>query len=88
MAQVAYPTNPSMNLFLALAYTIKGDRAHARKCYEKAALYSQTHYWRDRFESFGLIEVMNDFPSEPQEVFETIETLGRRCSEPAYATRQ
>jgi len=75
MAQVAYPTNPYMNLFLSFAHIIKGDMAVAINCYKEAVLSSKSSYWQGRFDSFGLNKIMNDFPRTQEEVFEAMERL-------------
>lgn len=80
MAQVAYPTNPYMSLFLALAYVIKGDKDKAEDYYNKAVLYNKTDYWRERFASFGLDRVLDNFPENKSAVFETIENLRNHTS--------
>ncbi len=80
MAQVAYPTNPSMNLFLSLAYVIKGDQGKSRDYYNKACLYNKSDYWRERFTSFGLNEVLKNFPRTKSEVYKTMESLRKFTS--------
>ncbi len=75
MAQVAYPTNAYMSLFLALAYIIKGDHDKSKDYYNKAALCCNTDYWRERFASFGLTEVLNNFPQTKSGVFDRLEHL-------------
>lgn len=80
MAQVAYPTNAYMSLFLSLAYIIKGDRDRSKDYYNKAALCCNTDYWRERFASFGLSEALLNFPRTKGEVFETVENLRKFVS--------
>ncbi len=75
MAQMAYPTNPYMNLFLALGYTITGGRGKARELYNKAIKFGDTDYWRDRFKSFGLDKIVRDFPAQKKEVYESMDYL-------------
>lgn len=72
MAQVAYPTNPYMNLFLALAYVIKGDMGRSMDCYNKTILPLESDYWRVRFDSFGLSEMLDNFPKSRKDVFTSI----------------
>lgn len=80
MAQSAYPTNPYMSLFLALAYIISDDREQADAHYQKAVTYHQTDYWMDRFVSFGLLDILNNFPKDKSGVFETIQRLRERTA--------
>ncbi|MDP7559785.1 MAG: radical SAM protein, partial [Planctomycetota bacterium] len=58
-AHKAYPSNPYMCLFLSLAYVLLGDSRKAEDFRMKAINYSQTAYWRERFEDFGLDIVIN-----------------------------
>ena len=80
MAQSAYPTNPYMSLFLSLAYIIDGKSAEADAHYQKAVAAHQTDYWLDRFVSFGLMDVLKDFPKNTSEVFHTMEMLRERTA--------
>lgn len=81
MAQLAYPTNPYMSLFLSLAYIIKGGQDNSRDYYNKAALIiQQSGYWKERFVSFGLMEVMDKSPQTKSEVFKTMEKLRKFTS--------
>jgi len=75
MAQVPYPTNPYMSLFLALAYQIKGDVRRAEEYRSKAVEFSQTDYWRQRFADFKLVDILENFPQTAQETFDTIGLL-------------
>ncbi|MBN2377175.1 MAG: B12-binding domain-containing radical SAM protein [Sedimentisphaerales bacterium] len=81
MAQVAYPDNPYMNLFLGMAYQIEGDREQAQRCLERARQSVQTDYWRERFSEFGLHEVLNNFPENRDKVFGVMERLRENVDE-------
>ena len=80
MAQSAYPTNPYMSLFLSLAYMIDGNDEQAELHHQRAIDYHQTEYWIDRFVSFGLMDVLKDFPSNRSEVFNTMKVLIERTA--------
>ena len=80
MARIAYPTNPYMSLFLALAYTINGDLSKAKDHYKRANRFHKTEYWLNRFKSFNLIDVINDFPEDKDGVFESLEALRREIN--------
>ena len=80
MAQSAYPTNPYMSLFLALAYIIADNQEQADAHYKKAVTYYQTEYWMDRFMSFGLLDVVNNFPTDKSEVFQAVNGLREQTS--------
>ncbi|UCD55357.1 MAG: B12-binding domain-containing radical SAM protein [Candidatus Omnitrophota bacterium] len=80
MAQIAYPTNAYMSLFLSLAYIIKGDQKNSRNYYNKAVLCHQSDYWRERFSSFGLTGVLNNLPRNAETAWKTMETLREYCS--------
>ena len=75
MAQIPYPTNPSMNLFLTFAYVLVGDQVEAKARYEKVIEYGKTDYWKKRFASFGLDEVSKVLPESKDEVYKKIEYL-------------
>ena len=76
MAHLAYPTNPYMSLFLALAYTISGNFSKANEHYKRAnEFYKADEYWLERFKSFSLLDVINDFPEDKDRVFERVEAL-------------
>lgn len=81
MAQAGYPTNPYMSLFLALAYTIKGDSAKTNEYYDKAVEYHKTDYWLERFKSFGLLEILNNFPKNKDQSFIGIQSLREMVAE-------
>lgn len=75
MAQVAYPINPYMSLFLSLAYIIKEDFQKAEEYFQKATLSYRTDYWQERFAAFKLDRLMRNFPKNKAEVFEKIDDL-------------
>jgi len=80
MAQIAYPSNPYMSLFLSFAYTIKGDLKKAEEKYEKALSSCSDSYWRERFSQFGLDEVLNKFHKDKAGAFYAVDKLRARCS--------
>jgi radical SAM superfamily enzyme YgiQ (UPF0313 family) len=78
MAQAAYPTNPYMSLFLALAYTLEGNQKESQLYLEKAVTHHQTEYWMERFQAFGLTDILTNFPQTSQEVYQTVQGLKTR----------
>lgn len=80
MAQVGYPTNGYMCLFLSLAYIIKGDKNKSRENHDKTIACLKSDYWRDRFVSFGLNDMLNNFPKTKSEVFDILEDLQKHIS--------
>ena len=54
----AYPTNAYINLFLSLAYRMLGETGDAAPFHASAVENSGDGYWRDRFEDFGLLELL------------------------------
>lgn len=83
-AQRAYPTNPYMMLFLALALVSCGEDEQATACHEKAIEFSQTDYWQGRFKAFGLDVLLNGFPQDAQGVHKALKMLQDHL-QPAYA---
>ena len=77
MARQAYPTNPYMSLFLALAYKIGGDEDNAVFYKKKALEDSRSDYWTERFAEFGLDRVMNEFPADAEGAFGSVSDLRR-----------
>ena len=71
-ARKAYPTNPYMCLFLSLAYVLRGDSGKAEDFWKQAIDCSQTAYWCERFEEFGLDTIVNWHPQTSQEVFDVL----------------
>ncbi|MFC1452614.1 B12-binding domain-containing radical SAM protein [Verrucomicrobiota bacterium] len=79
-AQVPYPANPYMNLFLALAYTLAGDRAAAQDCLETARAVCTTEYWKHRFLLFNLRSILDDFPVTRAEALEGLRRLREKTA--------
>jgi hypothetical protein len=71
-AQKGYPTNPYMCLFLSLAYTLKGNLGKAEELRAQAIEYSQPEYWRDRFVTFGLDDILEADPKDAQGVYHAL----------------
>ena len=79
-AQKAYPTNPYMNLFMALAYVIKGDDATAAVLRQKAIDHSRDGYWAERFKMFGLDAIVDNFPQSAEGVYASLAAMQVRVS--------
>jgi len=75
MAQAAYPANPYMSLFLAVAYTIKEEKDKAKEYFDKAIISGNTDYWQERFAAFGLNEIVDKFPQSKVDAFKGMEWL-------------
>lgn len=71
-AQRAYPNNPYMMLFLGLAHRLLGHGDEAERCRGLAASFVSSDYWRDRFTSFRLDRVIEDFPADADEVYDRL----------------
>lgn len=80
MAQLPYPTNPYMSLFLALAYSISGDSKNSQEYLKKAVEHSQTSYWNQRFRMFRLTDILDNFPRNKSQTFNTIKELSEFIS--------
>lgn len=81
MAQRAYPTNPYMMLFCALAHRIQGENDRAQECLVLARSFCTPGYWQERFDAFHLTGLVTDFPSSSQAVFDRLSTLWERLSQ-------
>ncbi|MBF0191251.1 MAG: radical SAM protein [Magnetococcales bacterium] len=64
MARMAYPANPYMCFFLALAYRIADRDAQAVSLRDKSRELLDAHYWQERFDAFGLTDLLERFPSD------------------------
>ncbi|MBF0295268.1 MAG: B12-binding domain-containing radical SAM protein [Magnetococcales bacterium] len=75
MARVAYPGNPYMCLFLALAHRIAGGDAQALGYHRMSRERLTTPYWQERFEAFGLTAIANALPATTDAAFQALDTL-------------
>lgn len=75
MAQLAYPTNPYMSLFLSLAHLIDDNEQKAEECVEKARQHMNSDYWHSRLIAFRLLDLVNDPPRNKYKVFEALNSL-------------
>jgi hypothetical protein len=74
--RVAYPGNPYMLLFLALGYVLLGQKERAgQRLGQSKAILDASQDWAERFEEFGLGELISRFPVGEREVFSRVETL-------------
>jgi len=80
MAQVAYPTNPKMSLFLGMAHCLLGNHEKCRRYYENARHFSENAYWVARFKEFGLEKVLDNPPMTKNAVFDTIGMLRKQVN--------
>jgi hypothetical protein len=77
-AQVPYPANPYMSLFLALAHGLGGREDRAEALRRRAAEAARSAYWEERFADFGLDDVLQEFPRTPADVLERLGRLRAR----------
>ncbi|MBF0127481.1 MAG: radical SAM protein, partial [Magnetococcales bacterium] len=75
MARVAYPANPYMCLFLALAHRIAGRESQAAAYLRKSHERLGNVYWQERFDAFGLNGVLNHFPATAEAAFQALDGL-------------
>ena len=69
----SYPKNPYMNLFVGLAYQIEGNTRRADHYRQKAITFSgESDYWQERFQTFGLSWIMENFPNSKEDVYECL----------------
>ncbi|MBF0454443.1 MAG: B12-binding domain-containing radical SAM protein [Magnetococcales bacterium] len=73
MAQIPYPTNPYMALFLGLAHQIANRPQVALDYLDKTrTVLEKSPYWRERFGAFELGWVLDSFPQDRPSAFETV----------------
>ena len=82
---ITYPQNPYMTLFAALGYILLGQtkRALERRNLTKTLL-ENSEYWRYRFSQFELNDLVDQFPSRPDEVYYLLKSLREKYS---YGTK-
>jgi tRNA A37 methylthiotransferase MiaB len=80
----AYPNNPYMLLFLALAEILNGEPAIAREHAEQALAHSGGDYWQDRFTHFHLDALVANFPTDADGVFTALADVRERLL-PSYS---
>ena len=79
MAQIPYPTNPYMALFLALAHQMAGRPQVAGDYLDKTRTVLKTSpYWQERFTAFELEWVVEAFPAAQNGAYDTIAELRRQ----------
>lgn len=80
MALCSYPYNPYMSLFLALAYVIAENKTKSALYYQKTVENCKNIYWRKRFQQFGLMKILNNFPSRKKEAVYLIQQLRKNTA--------
>ncbi len=74
--KLSYPDNPYIALFTGLCCVLANDTILAEKQFEKTnAILQISEYWRDRFEQFALMYIVNNLPNSPEEVYQVIESV-------------
>jgi len=80
--QVSYPQNPYMCLFAALAHVLHGREDRALQQLRKAkAILGLSSYWQHRFSQFQLTKLVEQFPTNKEQVYSGLEALQKE-----YAT--
>jgi radical SAM superfamily enzyme YgiQ (UPF0313 family) len=77
-ARRAYPSNPYMLLFLAIAHRLSGNAAATADALAQARESACSDYWRDRFQAFFLDELMAEFPETPEAAYVQLASLRER----------
>lgn len=75
MAHLAYPHNPYMSLYLAMAFCIRGRQNEAIQWKDRAFMNCQADYWKQRFEAFNLLHLFDTFPEDEKAAYSAIEEL-------------
>jgi len=76
VAQIGYPINPYMQIFLSLAYTLEGQTQKAQEIFLLARkVVEKDAYWQERFSSFHLNTLLEDFPTSTPEVYKALERI-------------
>jgi radical SAM superfamily enzyme YgiQ (UPF0313 family) len=74
-AQRAYPANPYMSLFLALAHVLLGNLDIATEQLSKATINSHDDYWQSKFTAYGISSLINEFPRSPNAVYTALSEI-------------
>ena len=75
-AQAAYPDNPCMLLFLALAHRLADAGGPVEDCLKRAAaVHDASGYWQERFADFHLTPLLASFPATAAAVFSELRRL-------------
>jgi hypothetical protein len=75
MAQIAYPNNAYMSLFLGLAHQLLGNKVIADSYRLRADGQLTDAYWQARLQEFGLLNTSKDFPVTCYETENVLEKL-------------
>jgi len=74
--RISYPENPYMCLFAGLGRVVMGDRERGLEHYAACCtLLGQSEVWSQRFERFGLHELVKIFPRNDVEVYSGLEDV-------------
>lgn len=81
MVQVVYPHNPYMPLFAGLGNILLGNKTAAERQLELTKRNLKiSEYWKRRFGEWGLVDLVNNFPKNPEGAQEALESLQRKYS--------
>src|SRR3989344_726689 len=73
-----YPTHPYINFFLALANNLTGNKTEAENQYKKTIKNMESGYWMQRLKSFGIIEILENFPITIEETKKSLDFLRKK----------
>jgi len=86
--QVTYPYNPYMDLFAGLCYVLLNDKIRSLKHLEDAKIkISGSEYWQERFNQFDLAYLIDNFPQNKEEVYNSLNLLRSKYSKWLEQTR-
>ena len=76
VAQIGYPINPYMQIFLALAYVLEGQVSKAHEIFLMVKeILNKDSYWQERFQAFYLNSLLENFPTTTQGVYQALERV-------------
>jgi tRNA A37 methylthiotransferase MiaB len=82
MAQIPYQTNPYMALFLGLAHQIAGRPKVALEYLAKTSgVLAKNSYWQERFSTFDLNWLVENFPQDKDTTFLVMSELRQRTED-------
>ncbi|MBF0447831.1 MAG: radical SAM protein [Magnetococcales bacterium] len=79
-ARKAYPSNPYMLLFLSLANRLLGANPAADQLQKEAIENRDDEYWRGRFKTYHLEDIIENPPKTRQDVFLLLQRIRQKIS--------
>lgn len=79
--RIAYPANPYMLLFAGLGRVLMGQPDRAERLFEEShAIVARSANWQYRFETFGLRDLLDRVPEEPDDIHERLMAIWNACT--------